>query len=71
MAWLLKRRLSLALFAFALLVSAVLALWFPSAIGAEGDATPATTAPSTIWPMFHHDLRHTGQSQFDTTANVG
>jgi hypothetical protein len=23
------------------------------------------------WPMFHHDLRHTGLSQYDTSANVG
>ena len=23
------------------------------------------------WPMFHHDLAHTGLSQFDTSANPG
>jgi hypothetical protein len=23
------------------------------------------------WPMFHHDLNHTGQSQFDTSADTG
>ncbi|MFZ0887881.1 MAG: PQQ-binding-like beta-propeller repeat protein [Candidatus Binataceae bacterium] len=71
MAWLLKRRLSLALLAFSLLVSAILALWFPSAIGVEDDATADATAPSTIWPMFHHDLQRTGQSQFDTSGNPG
>ncbi|MFZ0890102.1 MAG: PQQ-binding-like beta-propeller repeat protein [Candidatus Binataceae bacterium] len=68
MAWLLKRRLSLALFA---LVSVVLALRCSSATGAEDDATAEATAPSTIWPMFHHDLQRTGQSQFDTSANTG
>jgi PKD repeat protein len=23
------------------------------------------------WPIFHHDLAHTGLSQFDTSANPG
>src|SRR5208337_4114657 len=27
--------------------------------------------PSTIWPMFRHDMQHTGRSQFDTSANIG
>ncbi len=26
---------------------------------------------SSPWPMFHHDLRHTGLSQYDTSANSG
>ncbi len=30
-------------------------------------AQPATS----VWPMFHHDLRHTGLSTVDTSANPG
>jgi outer membrane protein assembly factor BamB len=26
---------------------------------------------SSPWPMFHHDLQHTGLSAFDTSANIG
>ncbi|HUO04838.1 MAG TPA: PQQ-binding-like beta-propeller repeat protein [Candidatus Binataceae bacterium] len=32
--------------------------------------TPTATAMS-VWPMFHHDLAHTGLSQYDTSGNNG
>ncbi|MFZ0886958.1 MAG: PQQ-binding-like beta-propeller repeat protein [Candidatus Binataceae bacterium] len=31
----------------------------------------AFAAPPVRWPMFHHDLRHTGLSQFSTAADTG
>ena len=35
-------------------------------------ATPTpTSAPAGAWPMFHHDLIHSGLSQFSTSANTG
>jgi len=40
---------------------------------ATAKPTPTQTPvpPAAIWPMFHHDLRHTGLSQFDTSADTG
>ena len=36
-----------------------------------GPTPTATSAASGAWPMFNHDLAHTGLSQFDTSANTG
>ena len=33
--------------------------------------TPTPTPTPLPWPMFHHDVAHTGLSQFDTSANTG
>ncbi|MFZ0887844.1 MAG: choice-of-anchor D domain-containing protein [Candidatus Binataceae bacterium] len=65
-----------ALFGLALPVCAglltVLTLWLSPAVGAEDDATPNTAAsPAAAWPMFHHDSKRTGLSQFSTSGNVG
>ena len=39
---------------------------------AQPGSTPTTSlGPTGESPMFQHDLRHTGQSQFDTSANPG
>jgi outer membrane protein assembly factor BamB len=38
----------------------------------EANATPLYNGPaSSPWPMFHHDLNHTGRSQYDTSKNNG
>jgi outer membrane protein assembly factor BamB len=31
----------------------------------------SSTTHVEIWPMFHHDLQHTGQSPYDTSGNDG
>ncbi len=33
--------------------------------------TPTATPTPGPWPMFHHDLSHTGLSRYDTSANPG
>src|ERR1700687_165735 len=43
---------------------------------AQGEAASdgpqeADASAGTIWPMFHHDPRHTGLSPFDTSNNIG
>ena len=42
---------------------AIMAVANPTVIHAQLAKSP--------WPMFQHDLRHTGQSQYDTSANHG
>ncbi len=42
----------------------------PTPIGQTPTVTVTPTA-TPAWPMFQHDLRHTGLSQFDTSANIG
>ena len=51
---------------------------FPTTAGAfqttyGGGSSNAFVAKivSSIWPMFHHDVQHTGQSQFNTSGNPG
>ena len=34
-------------------------------------ATATPSAAPTVWPMFYHDLRHSGLSPFDTSADTG
>jgi outer membrane protein assembly factor BamB len=53
--------------------------WFAQAVSSSSvngwfDFTnefAAAAVPCSVWPMFHHDLRHTGLSTVDTSANVG
>ena len=33
--------------------------------------TPTPVSSSAAWPMFHHDPKDSGQSQFDTSADTG
>jgi len=38
----------------------------------EANATPLKNGwPNSSWPMFRHDLNHTGRSQYDTSMNNG
>ena len=48
---------------FCAVALAVLTIANPTASHAQLSASP--------WPMFHHDLNHTGLSQYDTSANPG
>ena len=41
------------------------------AITAVAIAVSYAQIATSPWPMFHHDLAHTGLSQFDTSANPG
>jgi outer membrane protein assembly factor BamB len=49
---------------FSLLIILVLTLSFYS-------FRASASSPAEIWPMFRHDLQHTGRSQYDTSGNNG
>ena len=39
--------------------------------GHRGQTVSRAQLASAPWPMFHHDLAHTGLSPYDTSANPG
>jgi len=43
-------------------------LYSPLFIAIQPAAAPT---PTGVWPMFQHDVRHTGLSTYDTSANTG
>jgi outer membrane protein assembly factor BamB len=50
---------------------AICALFLAALIFFPGPRTAHAQVASTPWPMFHHDLLHTGRSQYDTSSNKG
>ena len=53
--------------AIAILGLATFVIW----AAAIGSSSHAQLAPTATWPIFHHDLSHSGLSPYDTAKDLG